>query len=235
MVYHCIKNILDFLYPRTCLLCGAASDLPLDLCDGCRKDLPHNRNSCARCGLPLPQVRVAEALCGRCQTHAPAFDRCLSPYIYRYPVTTMIGRLKFNNGLLYGRLLADLLAAHAASPEIEVPELLIPVPLHPRRLRQRGFNQAALIARGVSRRLGIPVDDGSLRRTKATPPQTGLDQGARLRNLRGAFSLVRRPAAGHVAILDDVVTTGATTGELAGLLKAAGVKRVDVWSCARTP
>lgn len=235
MVYHCIKNILHDLFPPTCLLCGAASRSPLDLCRGCRNDLPPNANGCGRCALPLQRTAAEETLCGQCQKDPPRFDRCLSPFIYRYPLSNMIGRLKFNNSLAHGRLLADLLAAHVVASEIELPELLIPVPLHPRRLRERGFNQAAVIARGLSRRLRLPVDDGSLRRTRATPSQTSLDQRDRLRNVRGAFTLVRQPAASHVAVVDDVVTTGATAGELAGLLKAAGVKRVDVWSCARTP
>ena len=235
MVYRCIEIILQHLYPPTCLLCGAPGEAPRDLCAPCRADLPVNEPACGRCGLPVGHRLEPGTLCGQCQRDPPRFERCVSPLLYRPPVSDMVGRFKFNDGLAFGRLLAQLLADAVDASGSRLPELLVPVPLHAARLRERGFNQAALVARDLSRRFGLPVDTRGVRRVIATPPQSRLGQPARARNLRGAFELVRRPAARHVALVDDVVTTGATVNALATVLLNAGVERVDVWSCARTP
>jgi len=117
----------------------------------------------------------------------------------------------------------------------EMPELIIPVPLHVKRLRERGYNQALEIARTLGRELSIPVESGSCTRVLATIPQTGLQQNERRRNIRGAFRVLHTPKAAYVAIVDDVVTTGSTVSELTRVLMKAGVKRVDVWAAARTP
>lgn len=116
-----------------------------------------------------------------------------------------------------------------------IPDLLIPVPLHPSRLRKRGYNQALELARPLGRRLGIPVRHDVLRRTRCTGAQTELDAAARVGNVRGAFALASLPAQRHVALVDDVMTTGATLAEAALVLLAAGMDRVDVWALARTP
>jgi ComF family protein len=116
-----------------------------------------------------------------------------------------------------------------------MPDLILPVPLHATRLRERGYNQAAEIARTVGRELSIPVDLRSCARVLATTPQSGLEQKARRRNVRGAFRVVRSPGADRIAILDDVVTTGSTVSELSKALLKAGAERVDVWAAARTP
>ena len=234
MVYQCINSILLHLYPPTCLLCSAPADTPLDICKGCMGDLPFNRHSCAYCSLPLDCAPSGPTLCGKCQRKRPEFDRCVSPFIYRYPLSDMIGRLKFNNGLVYGRLLGDLLADQIASSNTTLPERLIPVPLHVDRLRTRGFNQASILARSLSDKFRIPIDYRSCQRRTATRAQSALKQDERRRNIRGAFLVSRRPTCRHVAIIDDVVTTGATANELARVLKQSGVERVDVWSCART-
>lgn len=234
MVYQCIKYLQYILYPPTCLLCTAPADTPWDICSACRSDLPVNNRPCSRCALPLGYTPGGRNTCGKCLRKEPAFDHCFSPFIYRPPISHMIGRLKFHNGLVHGRLLSMLLAEQIVSSGTVLPELLLPVPLHPHRLRERGFNQASVIAQGLSGRLGIPVDYRICRRVTATRAQSTLDQGARLRNMRGAFLITGRLRVKHVAVIDDVVTTGATTNELAGVLKRSGVERVDVWSCART-
>jgi len=143
--------------------------------------------------------------------------------------------LKFQGRLAFARLLGGLLDKSIAERTQPLPECLLPVPLHPSRLRERGFNQALEIARSAAGPLGLTVLPDSLRRIRATVPQTHLDGAARCHNVRGAFAVYRPIKARHVAVLDDVVTTGSTTNELARLLRAAGVAEIEVWAGARTP
>ncbi len=234
MVYHWLVSALHCLYPPTCLLCGAAGHEGLDLCSGCVRDLPHNANPCRRCALPLPAGAEAGALCGRCQIEAPVFERCHGALRYEGAVRHLVGRLKFDGKLAHGRLLCRLLGDYLEASGAQLPELLLPVPLHPRRLRQRGFNQALELARPLGRRFNVPVRASACKRIRATRPQAELELAERRGNLRGAFALRKDLPARHVAIVDDVVTTGATVSALAGVLLRHGVKRVDVWAAART-
>jgi ComF family protein len=150
-------------------------------------------------------------------------------------VDHLVSGLKFNGRLADGRLLAALLGEHLEAAKVPLPDLLIPVPLHRERLRERGFNQALELARPLGRRFDIPLDLHSIRRQRETAPQSGLERKARRRNLKGAFILTRELEAKHVALVDDVVTTGSTVSELARMLKRGGVQRVDIWALARTP
>ena len=147
----------------------------------------------------------------------------------------LVKALKFQGRLAVARLLGGLLGEIIAERGEPLPEFLLPVPLHPSRLRERGFNQALEIARSAARPSGLTVLPDSLQRIRATPPQTQLDGEARRHNVRGAFAVYRPIAARHVAIVDDVVTTGSTINELARLLRTVGVAEIDVWACARTP
>jgi ComF family protein len=222
------------LYPPTCVLCGAKGDLWLDLCSGCLGDMPHNRHACLRCGLPLPAAHPAEMPCGDCLRHPPSFASCHTAFRYQDPVPTLVSAAKFGGRLNVARVLAECLLLSLRERVFPLPELIIPVPLHPRRLRERGYNQALEVARPLGRALGIPVDTGSCMRVQATAPQTGLEKEARKRNVRGAFQSTQPPSARHVTLVDDVVTTGTTVSELTKVLKRAGVERVDVWAVART-
>lgn len=236
MVYNCIKWIQDGLYPARCLLCGAEGADGFDLCQACRQELPHNHNACPRCALPLPAGAPATQRCGACRQHPPAFDRCLTPLLYQPPLDLLVGGLKFHGKLGYGRLLSRLMADYLERMLADgVPELIIPIPLHPTRLRSRGYNQALELARPLERRLGIPVTPFSCRRHKNTAPQVDQALEGRHSNISGAFQITGKIQARHVALVDDVVTTGSTVAELARTLKRAGVKRVDVWAAARTP
>jgi ComF family protein len=223
----------DLIYPPTCVLCGAAGDGGLDLCAGCRTDLPLLGPCCPRCALPLPAP--ATGPCGACLKRPPPFAICRAGFRYEDPLPALIGGLKFRDRFnlirLLGRLLADELAGLADGR----PDVLVPVPLHPRRLRERGYNQSLELARVIGGRLGLPMDAGCCERVRATPPQAALDEKARRRNIRGAFTARADLAGRHVAIIDDVVTTGSTVGELARALLRAGCVRVDVWALARTP
>jgi ComF family protein len=173
-------------------------------------------------------------LCGHCQQRPPNFDQVHAPFIYDFPIAQMISALKFNgrHGLapLLGELLADELEGRIATPDV-----ILPVPLHRRRLRERGYNQALELARPIARRRQCPLDTRSLMRDQATEALSHLDRKQRRRVIRNAFQLAPDFSARHVALVDDVVTTGSTVGEIAGLLVKAGVERVDVWALARTP
>lgn len=232
-VYQWGVGLMARLFPPTCLLCGAPGSAGLDLCLGCLTDLPANHHACFRCAQPLPDQAPAGGPCGRCLRRPPQFDHCFTPYQYRDPVAHLIRGLKYGQRLSHARLLAQLMVQGWEQAGESKPDLLVPVPLHGSRLRERGFNQAVELARPLARVLGVPLDLTSCMRQRATEHQTGLDAAARRRNLRDAFRLYRPITAAHVALIDDVVTTGSTGGELARLLKRAGVARVDLWAVAK--
>jgi len=229
------KSIIAALFPPTCMLCGAPGALGRDLCDGCAAELPNNHHCCARCALPFEAPMPDGALCGPCQRHPPPFDRCIAALRYENPVPTLVGAAKFRGRLNAARLLGELLTERVRSEVDSWPQILIPVPLHPRRLGERGYNQALEIARVPARELALPIDTGNCERIASTAPQAGLDERERRRNIRGAFAVSGPFAWDHVAIVDDVVTTGSTVAELARVLRRAGAVRVEVWAAARTP
>ena len=225
-----LLRLHTWLLPWRCLLCGDAGEAGLDLCGACVAELPRNVSCCARCALPLP---VPAAACGQCQRHAPPWHAAWAPFRYGWPLDRLEARYKFGRELAAGRTLARL---WQALPAPEPPALILPVPLHRARLRERGYNQARELARPLGRALGVPVRHDWLLRPRATAAQTELDARSRRRNVRGAFAVregVMLPA--HVALVDDVMTTGATLAECARVLKRAGAQRVDVWALARAP
>lgn len=225
-----LNIIQNWIYPPTCLLCGAPGENRLDLCPGCRASLPRTGNGCERCGEALPDG--APSPCGRCLQHPPPFERCLAPFRYEEPIRHLIHGLKFGHRHACARTLGELAAAYLREQR-EMPELIVPVPLHPARYRERGFNQSLEIARHLSKALNIPLEPRACVRHRRTLPQTELSAGERAKNIRGAFRQKREIKARHAAIFDDVVTTGSTVGELARLLRKAGVERIDVWAVAR--
>jgi len=150
------------------------------------------------------------------------------------PVRELVHDLKFRRNMAVAPLLSSLLAERVAAEPGGRPQVLLPVPLHKTRLRERGFNQAVEIARPLARELGIPLDVAAGRRARKTIPQSQLEgAAARRENLRGAFLVPGEVKGLHLALVDDVVTTGATVGELAAALIREGARRVDVWACCR--
>ncbi len=221
------------LLPPHCLLCGLDGDARSDLCRGCEKDLTRNAVACARCALPLT---LPGPMCGECLQIAPPFDAGFAPFVYGYPIDHLLTRLKFGRHLAAGSVLSRVWLDAFAASNVERPRAIIPVPLHPARLRERGFNQALELAHPIARAIGIPIRSDLLARTRATAPQSDLDAAARRRNLRGAFEVCDpRGLLTHVALLDDVMTTGSTLRECARTLRRAGVERIDVWAIARAP
>ena len=231
-------TVYNWLESRhSCLLCDEPAEGALPLCTSCEADLPWLAEQCAVCALPLPDAGLT---CGACLRRPPAFSRVEAPWRYAFPLDSLITRFKHQARWPLGRLLAELLARHlqhAFADGLPRPQRLVPVPLARRRERQRGFNQAAMLARWLGGALQVPVDERLLLRTLDTPAQQGLDARARQRNLRRAFAVDARAelAGAHLALIDDVLTTGATAQTLARLLRRAGAARVDVYCLARTP
>lgn len=229
-----LAALLWQLLPGVCLLCNQRSGVAIDLCAHCRAALPWISHPCCSCALPLAEP--GRLRCHACDAHPPPFVRAIAPLGYVEPVTRMVHRLKFNGNRIDARVLGHMVAdaIRAAYNDEPLPELILPVPLSRARLLRRGHNQSALLARWVGGALALPVDYHACRRTRNTPPQTGLSRNARLRNLVGAF-MVDRPLAGlRVAIIDDVMTTGSTAAALARVVLAAGAAEVHVWTAART-
>ena len=204
----------------------------LDLCAGCFADIPGNTPCCYRCGEHFEIDINTPQLCGRCLTKSPEFDETHAPFLYQSHIAYLITQLKFANQYKNARLIGSLLANHVGR-NAELPECIVPMPLHINRYRQRGFNQSIELARHVAKRLAIPLDVNSCVRNRDTAHQTGLPAKQRRQNMRRAFSVAKPLNAQHVAIVDDVMTTGATASALALALKRSGVSRVDVWVCAR--
>jgi len=226
-------RVLRLLLPPRCLLCGGAGANGRDLCVGCAGDFTLNTVCCPRCALPLESPAP---LCGECLRREPPFAHAWVPFRYGHPLDLLEARFKFRRDLAAGRVLGGRMIERAWVEEPERPEVMIPVPLHRTRLRERGYNQALELAQPLARALGIALGPDLLMRSQATPAQTGLDAKARRRNLRGAFAIA--PAAtlaNHIVLFDDVMTTGATLRECARVLRRAGVARVDVWALARAP
>lgn len=226
---------LDWLFPHRCALCGEPGDA---LCGPCLHDVSVPLDDCCpRCALPfVPGTRAT--LCGRCIRRPPTFDASIAAALYRPPFDRLIQDLKYGARLHHGPLFADLLVARWTRANTTC-DRLIPVPLSRGRMSERGFNQSAVIARHVARRIGVPLDDASVLRVHDTAPQAALPFDERRRNVRGAFAVIdaRRAAlAGRrIGVIDDVMTTGATLDALAATLKRAGAVHVVNLVVARTP
>lgn len=239
-----IVQIANFLYPPRCAACGRrfALDAEHRVCRECLGRLePLPAPLCERCGGPLDSSNAGGAVCARCLRTPPNFRHAHSVARYRTAaeddpesLPSLIRRHKYGLDQSVGRALAEYLPAELPLESDDI-DVVIPVPLHRQRLWWRGFNQAAILAQEIARRIGAPLDTAALVRTRATRPQTARDHDDRIRNVRGAFE-VRKPhhiADGRVLLVDDVMTTGATADECARTLIRAGATSVDVFTLAR--
>jgi len=222
------RRIANLAFGGSCYLCrGAAGTV---LCAACDADLPRLQDpGCPRCALAAP----AGALCGRCLAHAPAYDATTAALAYAFPADVLVQALKFRGELALAPLLGALLAARLARGA--PVDYVLPVPLAAARLRTRGFNQALEIARHVAAATGARLEPRLAERSRETASQMDLPHAERARNVRGAFRCARGLEGVAVALVDDVMTTGATLDELAATLKRAGAARVVNWVVARTP
>ena len=228
-----MARCLEGLLPACCILCGQRCPYRL-LCKGCEGDMPRITECCCQCGLP-GQWGTAK-LCVDCVLKPPAWDRAVAALVYEYPIDQLVQNFKFHRDTASGQLLAEELAeaVMAKASAGDMADLITPVPLHFLRQFRRGFNQAELLARVIHKHCGIPVCGKLLQRRTYTAAQSGLSRKARRKNLRHAFHCSPVNAR-HVALVDDVLTTGTTLQECTRALKAAGAHRVSVWVAARVP
>lgn len=213
---------------KSCLLCGAIAGG--DFCPACYRNLPQLPAShCPVCLWPVPTNEI----CGNCLKKPPAFTRTLAALRYTFPADALIHALKYQTNLAIAPVLANLFIARLKTMET-MPDVIVPMPLHPIRLRERGFNQAMEIGRTIAKQTGIALLPDGCSRIKHTLPQTGLPWKERQKNIRRAFSCRIDVSGKHVAIVDDVMTTGATLNELAQVLRRRGATEISNWVIART-
>jgi len=229
-----IHSLLDLFFPRACLLCRTQTDETHHLCPDCAAELPILSHSCQKCAQFLHANEHAQLVCGLCLSEPPPYDKVYALFPYQSPIPSLIIGFKFEEQFSHGRFFSHMLLQkihewYAGHP---LPDLLIPMPLHPARLRERGFNQAAELTNPLASALKIPIDHSVIRQ-KATLPQRTLRARERGPNLAHAFAASQLYTGCHLAIIDDVVTTGETITALARLLRQLGAARIDIWCCAR--
>ena len=219
----------QLLNPGLCLGCAHEPGSGQLFCTACIAELKLFNNPCSLCGL---ENKTSGDHCAACLHDPPGWQNLVAPLHYQGLARDLLIQLKFAEGLHLANSLVSSVIHHfeASKP---APEVLLPVPLHRNRLLDRGYNQALEIARTLSHLLGIPVDSGILNRTRDTDSQSGLSASKRQKNIRNAF--VYRPTRpwSHVAVVDDIITTGSTAGEITRILHRGGVQRVEIWGLAR--
>lgn len=218
--------------PGRCGFCLAPAAQEQPWCQACFEALPWNLPACPSCAEPQPSGSLSGKRCGHCLTRPPSFTRARVPLRYEDEVLRLVQHFKFHASPRAGNVLLELLETGLPSGVMTWPEALIPVPLHPRRARERGFDQADWLARRLAARHGIELAYAV--RRHHTRSQRGLDRAERYRNLRGGF-VVKGALPSRVALLDDVMTTGATLDALAQACLTAGAREVEAWAVARTP
>ena len=222
-----LRRLADLAIPQDCFVCGAGSGSAF-LCGACRNELPAQPPACPICAVPS----AAGAVCGRCLRAPPAFDATHAALAYGFPLDRIVQALKYRHRLAIAGFFAGLL--EPLGPP-QGASLILPMPLHVRRLRERGFNQAVEIARPLARAWRLPLELRAVERAMHTAPQVSLPWSARSVNMRGAFRCDGSFAGRTVVVVDDVMTTGATLDELARTLKRHGAARVENLVVARTP
>jgi ComF family protein len=226
-----ISVIKQAVFKQHCLLCASPETNNHAVCTACLNELPwHPTSSCPQCGLSSSGV-----VCGSCLNSPPDFDATKAVFLYAYPIDAMMLRYKYGNNLNLGDTFAEFLAEKTALDNID---LIIPMPMHPQRLKERGFNQALEIAKVLNKlftkNTREKLDYKSVVRQTLTPPQASLPLKERVKNIKGAFKVNANLAGKRIAIIDDVMTTGASLNELAKTLKKAGASHVECWLIART-
>jgi len=234
LISSAINKAGALIYPKVCLHCNDVGHNDMDLCQRCFQRLPWVEFACSRCALPLPNAD--SNICGACTNRDLYFDQALTAFQFDGFIRDAIYQFKFNQKLNQGKLLAQLLLQHIEEKQLDTPELIIPVPLHKKRMRQRGYNQALEFSRIVSKKLGSELDYDVVYRNRDTSVQMDLPAKQRHKNVKDAFSVKENPAVlkhKQVCIIDDVMTTGNTVNEVAKCLKKAGVENINVWCLAR--
>ncbi|PCI68474.1 MAG: phosphoribosyltransferase [Piscirickettsiaceae bacterium] len=225
-----LNKIQSILYPYTCFLCNQPGNNQLDLCDTCHSGFSSLSICCDICGIAM---KTKEShVCGRCLASPPHYDKITTLFEYQDDIKQLVLSLKFNAKVSAARTIGKLMASHFSNHH-NMPDALLPVPLHKKRLRERGFNQSELIAEHLHQQLNIPLLQQFCIRTRNTINQTSLKAAERRQNLKNAFHCKNPQTIKSIAVIDDVVTTGSTANEIARTLKKAGVKHVEIWAFAR--
>jgi ComF family protein len=228
-------SLLEFFLPRMCLFCGVpvGETAVVAVCAECEAQIKWVASPlCTCCGRVFESRDGADRVCGDCQTDPPPFTRARAAALYDGPVTQAITRFKFSRQLAFLPVMQHWLQQSLCLELVAAADVLAPVPLHPKRIKNRGFNQSLLLARTFP---GAPVAREALTRTRHTAPQVGLNPKERQDNVKGAFA-VTDPAGvkdKSVLLIDDLYTTGSTVKECARVLRKAGARRVEVLTVAR--
>lgn len=230
------QHVLQHALAQPCVLCASATHTTEAICAPCLADLPWtSAHRCQQCGLPSHHH-----VCGACLSDPPHFDFTQAVFQYGYPVDALLHAYKYQHALHLSLSLGNLMVTRIMNTltmntlQSRNVEVLIAMPLHPARLKQRGFNQSLELAKVIAKHTGIRLDEQHCQRIKNTPPQASLKLKDRVRNIKGAFQYSGQLHGQHVAIIDDVMTSGASVNELAKTLKHAGAATVSCWLVART-
>lgn len=227
-----LRRLDESIMPSRCVFCGTRCDAgERCICKGCFSDLPWVVSACARCAAPVGAPLPFGVHCASCQRRPPEFQATIAPLLYEFPVDAGLKALKFGRSLHYVPAFAELLLTQLPRLSSDI-DALLPVPLHWRRQAFRGFNQATELSRPLAKYFGLPIVGGVSRR-RATAFQSGLSAPERRRNLKNAFVVKKKLWKRHILIVDDVVTTGETTRQLARALIERGVEKVSVLAVAR--
>jgi len=234
-----LKSIIDFIFPPICPICGSSfsSEEEIGICTHCLSHIKYIGSPlCSKCGRPFYSELTSDHLCGECLTKKRYFNRARAVGYYEGVLRKTIHLLKYKlrNNLAFplGNLMVNRMKSFLNGATYQ---LIIPVPLHPRRLRERGFNQALSLARFISKEYNITLDFYSLARRRQTRPQVGLSEQERRDNVRGAFLLLKKDKVidKDILLVDDVYTSGNTVEECSKVLMKAGAASVDVLTLAR--
>lgn len=228
------QQFLNTLFSPICLICGFSTHTASNLCQTCQQSLPILPHHCQFCAQFLPSTTIS--ICGKCQQSRPPFDKVYAIGPYAAGIKQLIRQLKFQQQLTAAEALGILLVHKIQTVWYQhqrLPDLILPIPLHVDRLKERGFNQAIEIARPIQKHCQLPMHVTGISRTKPTLAQSGLTYRQRQANMLQAFEINDDYSGYSIALLDDVMTTGSTLRACSAALKQHGVKRIDIWCCAR--
>lgn len=232
MRYKIASITQSFRLPVICSVCNQYHPNKGPVCTDCYALLTPLPAACRHCAIPLPDAQFP--VCGQCLRQKPAIDNVFTAYRFEEPLRTLLHEFKYRHGFYLSTFMTKLIRDGLSCKSYET-QCLIPIPMHRLRIRQRGFNHAALLTKQLSRQLKIPYDLFYCKKIRHTPPQAGLNSKQRQNNIQHAFSTKACPLPyEHVTLIDDLLTTGSTACELAKTLKLRGVAQVDLWCCART-
>ncbi|PJD96039.1 MAG: amidophosphoribosyltransferase [Legionella sp.] len=228
---HKLSSIAQKMHlPTLCVLCRQFHKDNMAVCKDCIAFFPTLTHGCSLCAYPLPQSH--HPICGHCIKNPPWFNQTITMYPFIEPLRGLLHRFKYKNGLYLSSFFGQLILNGWQKRQTPLPQCFIPVPMHPKKIRTRGFNQTVLLARFLSRQLHIPYYLDLCQKTIHTQPQMELDKRKRASNMQQAFR-VNPQHHTHIALIDDLLTTGNTANQLAKQFKQAGAQTVEVWCSAR--